>query len=88
RVSRPTVDLWLSRYEAEGIGGLVDRPQYAESAFEPVGVLARAHPLPRRRKIVLGPLGAGILGCIQKAVGEAVSARKMGLGGELAQHRP
>jgi len=24
-VSRPTVDLWLKRYEADGIAGLIDR---------------------------------------------------------------
>jgi transposase len=28
-VSRPTVDLWLGRYEAEGIAGLVDRSHAA-----------------------------------------------------------
>ena len=28
-VSRPTVDLWLKRYEADGIGGLVDRARGA-----------------------------------------------------------
>ena len=28
-VSRPTVDLWLKRYEADGIGGLLDRAREA-----------------------------------------------------------
>ena len=28
-VSRPTVDLWLSRYETEGVDGLVDRSHAA-----------------------------------------------------------
>ncbi len=28
-VSRPTVDLWLKRYEADGIAGLLDRPRGA-----------------------------------------------------------
>jgi transposase len=28
-VSRPTVDLWLNRYRAEGIAGLVDRSHAA-----------------------------------------------------------
>ena len=28
-VSRPTVDLWLDRYEAEGLAGLVDRSHAA-----------------------------------------------------------
>jgi transposase len=28
-VSRPTVDLWLKRYEADGIAGLIDRPRGA-----------------------------------------------------------
>ncbi len=26
-VSRPTVDLWIDRYEREGLGGLLDRPR-------------------------------------------------------------
>ena len=28
-VSRPTVDLWLGRYESEGVAGLLDRPRDA-----------------------------------------------------------
>jgi transposase len=28
-VSRPTVDLWLDRYEAEGLAGLIDRSHAA-----------------------------------------------------------
>jgi transposase len=28
-VSRPTVDLWLSRYAADGAAGLIDRPHFA-----------------------------------------------------------
>lgn len=28
-VSRPTVDLWIDRYEQEGLGGLLDRPRGA-----------------------------------------------------------
>jgi transposase len=40
-VSRPTVDLWLDRYEAEGIAGLVDRSHAAPRAQIPVRVRAR-----------------------------------------------
>ena len=40
-VSRPTVDLWLSRYEAEGIGGLLDLPRGAGREQLPASVRAR-----------------------------------------------
>ena len=40
-VSRPTVDLWLSRYEAVGIGGLLDLPRGAGREQLPVSVRAR-----------------------------------------------
>lgn len=40
-VSRPTVDLWLSRYEAEGLGGLLDHPRGAGREQVPARVRAR-----------------------------------------------
>ncbi|MCE7003926.1 IS630 family transposase [Kibdelosporangium philippinense] len=40
-VSRPTVDLWLSRYAADGVGGLLDRPRGAGREQVPVRVRAR-----------------------------------------------
>jgi transposase len=40
-VSRPTVDLWLTRYEADGIGGLLDRPRGAGREQVPGAVRAR-----------------------------------------------
>jgi transposase len=40
-VSRPTVDLWLGRYAAEGIGGLLDRPRGAGREQVPAAVRAR-----------------------------------------------
>jgi transposase len=40
-VSRPTVDLWLKRYEAEGIAGLLDRPREAGREQVPAAVRAR-----------------------------------------------
>ena len=40
-VSRPTVDLWLSRYEIEGIGGLVDRSHAAPREQVPARIRAR-----------------------------------------------
>jgi transposase len=40
-VSRPTVDLWLSRYAAEGVGGLLDRPRGAGREQLPASVRAR-----------------------------------------------
>jgi hypothetical protein len=36
---------------------------------------------------VLGPFGAGRLGGMQQAIGEAVPALQVGLSGELAQYR-
>jgi transposase len=40
-VSRPTVDLWLGRYQAEGIAGLVDRSHAAPREQVPARVRAR-----------------------------------------------
>jgi transposase len=40
-VSRPTVDLWLDRYEAEGIAGLVDRSHAAPREQLPARIRAR-----------------------------------------------
>ena len=40
-VSRPTVDLWLDRYRAEGIAGLLDRPRGAPREQVPAAVRAR-----------------------------------------------
>jgi transposase len=40
-VSRPTVDLWLDRYEAEGIAGLVDRSHAAPREQVPARIRAR-----------------------------------------------
>jgi transposase len=40
-VSRPTVDLWLKRYETEGVAGLFDRPREAGREQVPGAVRAR-----------------------------------------------
>ncbi|QWF79513.1 IS630 family transposase [Amycolatopsis sp. CA-230715] len=40
-VSRPTVDLWLGRYGAEGIAGLLDRPRGAPREQVPAAIRAR-----------------------------------------------
>lgn len=40
-VSRPTVDLWLDRYEAEGVAGLLDRRRGAPREQVPASVRAR-----------------------------------------------
>jgi transposase len=40
-MSRPTVDLWLGRYQAEGIAGLLDRPRGAAREQVPATVRAR-----------------------------------------------
>jgi transposase len=40
-VSRPTVDLWLSRYQAEGLGGLIDRSHAAPREQLPPPIRAR-----------------------------------------------
>lgn len=40
-VSRPTVDLWLSRYEVDGIAGLLERPRGAGREQVPAWVRAR-----------------------------------------------
>jgi transposase len=46
-VSRPTVDLWLSRYAADGIAGLFDRPRGAGREQVPAWVRARILDLSR-----------------------------------------
>lgn len=40
-VSRPTVDLWLSRYQTDGIAGLLERPRGAGRQQVPAWVRAR-----------------------------------------------
>ena len=40
-VSRPTVDLWLARYAAEGIAGLLDQPRGAGREQVPPAIRAR-----------------------------------------------
>lgn len=40
-VSRPTVDLWLSRYQTDGIAGLLERPRGARREQVPAWVRAR-----------------------------------------------
>ena len=40
-VSRPTVDLWLARHAADGIGGLQDRPRGAGREQVPAAIRAR-----------------------------------------------
>ncbi len=40
-VSRPTVDLWLSRYVRDGIAGLLDRPRGAGREQVPAHIRAR-----------------------------------------------
>src|SRR5688572_31565014 len=40
-MSRPTVDLWLARYGAEGIAGLLDRPRGAGREQVPAAIRAR-----------------------------------------------
>jgi transposase len=40
-VSRPTVDLWLGRYDTEGIAGLLDRPRGAPREQVPAVLRAR-----------------------------------------------
>jgi transposase len=46
-VSRPTVDLWLDRYQTHGIAGLLDRPRGAGREQVPVSVRARILALSR-----------------------------------------
>ena len=46
-VSRPTVDLWLGRYETDGVAGLVDRPRGAGREQMPPLVRARIVALTR-----------------------------------------
>ena len=40
-VSRPTVDLWLTRYETEGLAGLIDRSHSAPREQVPAPIRAR-----------------------------------------------
>ena len=40
-VSRPTVDLWLRRFEADGIAGLLDRARGAAREQVPAAIRAR-----------------------------------------------
>ena len=46
-VSRPTVDLWLSRYACDGIAGLLDRPRGSGREQVPARVRARILALTR-----------------------------------------
>jgi transposase len=46
-VSRPTVDLWLSRYEAQGVGGFVDLPRGASREQVPARIRGRVLALTR-----------------------------------------
>jgi transposase len=46
-VSRPTVDLWLARYEGEGIGGFLDRSRAAPREQVPAAVRGRILALTR-----------------------------------------
>jgi transposase len=55
-VSRPTVDLWLGRFEAEGVAGLVDRSHAAPREQMPAVVRARILALSRSSP----PLGTGL----------------------------
>jgi transposase len=55
-VSRPTVDLWLDRYAAEGIGGLLDRPRGAGREQVPAAVRARILAVTRTSP----PVGTGL----------------------------
>ena len=40
-VSRPTVDLWLRRFDADGVGGLLDRARGAAREQMPARIRAR-----------------------------------------------
>lgn len=46
-VSRPTLDLWLSRYEEQGAAGLLDRPRGAAREQVPARIRARILALTR-----------------------------------------
>ena len=55
-VSRPTVDLWLGRYDTEGAAGLADRSHAAPREQVPAAVRARIQALSRSRP----PLDSGL----------------------------
>ncbi|MGF7236824.1 MAG: helix-turn-helix domain-containing protein, partial [Frankia sp.] len=55
-VTRPTVDLWLSRYEMEGVQGLFDRPSGAPREQIPPRVRSRILALTRESP----PAGTGL----------------------------
>lgn len=46
-VSRPTVDLWLARFDADGVGGLLDRHHGAPREQVPVAIRGRILALTR-----------------------------------------
>src|SRR3954452_15796443 len=46
-VSRPTVDLWLGRYDTEGVAGLLDRSRAAPREQVPAVIRARILALSR-----------------------------------------
>nr|WP_237703037.1 IS630 family transposase [Candidatus Protofrankia datiscae] len=46
-VSRPTVDLWISRYETEGVCGFIDRPRGAPREQVPARIRSRVLALTR-----------------------------------------
>ena len=50
-VSRPTVDLWLRRYAADGVAGLLERKRGAGRGQVPGHIRARiSRPLAMRRR--------------------------------------
>ncbi|WP_197672123.1 helix-turn-helix domain-containing protein [Alloactinosynnema sp. L-07] len=49
-VSRPTVDLWLDRFAAEGVAGLLDRPRGAGREQVPASIRARVGSARRWRR--------------------------------------
>jgi transposase len=55
-VTRPTVDLWLSRYEDDGMAGLLDRPRGAGREQVPASVRARILAVSRTSP----PAGTGL----------------------------
>src|SRR5690348_832713 len=92
-VSRPTVDLWLGRYAAEGIAGLADRPRDTGREQVPgwarAGLGGHAHEsTPRVGAFSLVEPGAGCIPSPYRGRGGLAQLRGEAVAGDRAATAP
>jgi transposase len=81
-VSRPTVDLWLDRYQVHGIAGLLDRPRGAGREQVPVSVRARILALSRTSP----PASTGLSHWSSREIARFIVSRGQAVRVEQGQH--